>query len=253
MALALARTREISVFGWSRIILRLIAMLALLFLCVPLYYLHRLLRLPNPWPRIFLGGFAWIAGVVLAYRGKKVRRGAFLLANHISWIDIPALAWASGTAFVAHDGLAAMPLLKTLCEMNDTVFIARHDRKSVTKQIADVRTALSDTGALTIFPEGTTSDGTGLLPFKSSLLSAIEPIPAGIAVQPVLLDYGPDAAQIAWVGEEHGLDNFLRIMARSKRVRLTVHFLKPLIGDALTNRKTIAATAREELLIALSR
>ena len=109
MALALARTREISVFGWSRIILRLIAMLALLFLCVPLYYLHRLLRLPNPWPRIFLGGFAWIAGVVLAYRGEKVRRGAFLLANHVSWIDIPALAWASGTAFVAHDGLAAMP------------------------------------------------------------------------------------------------------------------------------------------------
>jgi 1-acyl-sn-glycerol-3-phosphate acyltransferase len=49
------------------------------------------------------------------------------------------------------------------------------------------------------------------------------------------------------------LDNFLRILARTKRVRLTVHFLKPLIGDALTNRKTIAATAREELLIALSR
>lgn len=253
MPLALARPRSISALGWLRIVLRLSAMLVLLAACVPLYYLHRLLRLHNPWPRIFLGGVAWIAGVALKYRGEKVRRGAFLLANHVSWIDIPALAWASGTAFVAHDGLAAFPLLKTLCEMNDTVFIARHDRRSVAKQIADVRTALSDTGALTIFPEGTTSDGTGLLPFKSSLLSAIEPIPEGIAVQPVLLDYGPEAAKIAWVGEEHGLDNFLRILARGRPVSLTVHFLAPLTGEALTNRKTIAATAREELLTALGR
>lgn len=253
MAIALARPRNISASGWLRIVLRLSAMLVLLLACVPLYYLHRLLRLHNPWPRVFLGGLAWIAGVVLTYRGEKVRRGAFLLANHVTWIDIPALAWASGTAFVAHDGLAAMPVLKALCEMNDTVFIARHDRRSVAKQIADVRTALSDTGALTIFPEGTTSDGTGLLPFKSSLLSAIEPIPDGIAVQPVLLDYGPEAADIAWVGEEHGLDNFLRILARGRPVRLTLHFLEPLTGEALTNRKTIAATAREELLTALGR
>ena len=253
MALALARPRSISALGWLRITLRLLAMLLLLLACVPLYYLTRLLRLHNPWPRLFLGGVAWIAGIAISYRGKKVRRGAFLLANHVSWIDIPALAWASGTAFVAHDGLAAMPLLKSLCEMNDTVFIARHDRRSVAKQIADVRTALSDTGALTVFPEGTTSDGTGLLPFKSSLLSAIEPIPAGIAIQPVLLDYGPEAARIAWVGDEHGLDNFLRILARSRPVRLTVHFLEPLTGQALTNRKTIAATAREELLNALGR
>lgn len=253
MAIALTRGRSISAFGWLRIGIRLTAMLALLLLCVPLHYLHRLLRIQNPWPRVFLGGVAWIAGVELTYRGEKVHRGAFLIANHVSWIDIPALAWASGTAFVAHDGLAAMPLLKTLCEMNDTVFIARHNRKSVTKQIADVRTALSDTGALTIFPEGTTSDGTGLLPFKSSLLSAIEPIPDGIAVQPVLLDYGQEAANVAWVGDEHGLDNFLRILARGRPVRLTVHFLRPLAGEALTNRKTIAATAREELLAALGR
>lgn len=253
MAVALARTQSISAFGWLRIGLRLTAMLALLALCVPLHYLHRLFRIVNPWPRFFLGGVAWIAGVALRYRGEKVQRGVFLVANHVSWIDIPALAWASGTAFVAHDGLAAMPLLKTLCEMNDTVFIARHDRTSVTKQIADVKTALSDTGALTIFPEGTTNDGTGLLPFKSSLLSAIEPIPEGIAVQPVLLDYGPEATDVAWVGEEHGLDNFLRILARRRPVRLTVHFLEPLTGEALTNRKTIAATAREELLAALGR
>lgn len=110
-----------------------------------------------------------------------------------------------------------------------------------------MRTALSDTGALTVFPEGTTSEGTGLLPFKSSLLSAIEPIPAGIAVQPVVLDYGPEAADIAWVGEEHGLHNFLRILARRRPVRVTVRFLPVLGGQALANRKTIAQAAREAI------
>lgn len=157
-------------------------------------------------------------------------------------------ASSSGSAFVGHDGLASMPLVKWLCRMNRTVFIARHDRTSVAEQVEAVRAALSDSGALTIFPEGTTSDGTGLLPFKSSLLSAFEPLPAGIAVQPVLLDYGHEAADIAWVGDEHGLDNFLRILAHSKPVRLTVHFLPPLTGAALENRKSIAAAARDAML-----
>lgn len=248
MAAALTLPQRISAAGRLRIIVRLLAMLTLLVLCIPLFYAFRLLRLHNPVPRVFLGGIAWLAGVDLAYRGEKVHRGAFLLANHVSWIDIPALAWATGTAFVGHDGLASMPLLKWLCAMNDTVFVARHDRASVARQVEDVRRALSDTGALTIFPEGTTSEGTGLIAFKSSLLSALEPLPPGIAVQPVLLDYGPEAADIAWVGEEHGLHNFLRILARPRPVRLTLHFLPALEGAQLASRKTIAAAAREALL-----
>jgi len=111
-----------------------------------------------------------------------------------------------------------------------------------------VRTAIRDTGALTIFPEGTTSDGTGLLPFKSSLLSALEPLPPGVAVQPVLLDFGSEAADIAWVGEEHGLDNFLRLLARRRPITLTVHFLPVLHGAELTNRKTMAQASREAIL-----
>ena len=248
MAAALAQPRQLSLFGKARAIIRLSCMVALLLTCIPLHYGSLILRLPNPWPRVFLGGVAWIAGVELSYRGQQARGGVFLIANHVSWIDVPALAAASGSAFVGHDGLASMPVLKWLCRMNRTVFIARHDRASVTEQIEAVRAALKDSGTLTIFPEGTTSDGTGLLPFKSSLLSAFEPLPTGIAVQPVLLDYGSEAADIAWVGDEHGLDNFLRILARTKPLRLTVHFLPPLAGGALENRKTIAATAREAIL-----
>jgi 1-acyl-sn-glycerol-3-phosphate acyltransferase len=240
-----------STMGRLRIAVRLTAMLLWLAGCILFYCLWRIGGRRNPWPRIFLGGIAWLAGVEVTVTGPRSAKGAFLLANHVSWIDIPALAGATGSAFIGHDGLAAFPMLRWLCEMNDTVFIARHERTSVARQVAQVRGAIRESGALTIFPEGTTSDGTSLLPFKSSLLSALDPLPDGLVVQPVWLDYGADAADIAWIGEEDGLDNFLRILARRKPIALTIHFPAPLRGQALANRKTIAAAARDAILGAM--
>lgn len=246
-------SRPIGITGKLRIAFRLMAIALLLLICVPAYYLWRLpiligLAGHNPWPRLFLSGIGRIAGIAIRVEGERRRRGAFLLANHVSWMDIPAIASVTGAAFVAHEGLASMPVLRWICAMNDTVFVARHDRRSVMRQVEQVREAIHDTGALAIFPEGTTSDGNGLLPFKSSLLSAMDPVPPGIAVQPVLLDYGAETATIAWVGEDHGGDNFKRILARRQPVKLTLHFLPPLAGEALANRKAMAASAREALL-----
>lgn len=251
MAIALDRARRITLFGWLRATSRLVLLVLWLLACIPVFYLFRLTPGRSPVPRWFLSGVATIVGVRVRVSGQKAQRGAFQLANHVSWIDIPALAATTGSAFVGHDGLASMPLLKWLCAMNDTVFVARHDRTSVHGQIEQVRTALRDTGTLTIFPEGTTSDGTRLLPFKSSLLSALEPVPAGIAVQPVLLDYGPEAADIAWIGEEHGIDNFLRILARRRPVAVTVRFLPELTGEAVLHRKAMAAAGRDAILQAI--
>jgi 1-acyl-sn-glycerol-3-phosphate acyltransferase len=239
--------------GQLRIVRRVVAMSALLLICIPLYYACRLIGARNPWPRRFLAGIARIAGVTINVSGERPGDGEFLLVNHVSWIDVPAIAAATGSAFVAHDGLASMPLLRWLCAMNDTVFVARHDRASVHRQIEQVREAIRDTGSLAIFPEGTTSDGTGLLRFKSSLLSALEPLPAGIAVRPVVLDYGAEGPDIAWIGTEHGLDNFRRILARSQPIVLNVRFLPILSGEALTNRKTIAAAAETAILQVLEK
>ena len=242
---------RISAPGWLLIAFRIACMLALLLVCLPFYYLWRLLRLPRFWPRVFLGGAGLIAGLQIRIEGRA-HPGALLLANHVSWLDIPAIAWATGTAFVGHDGLASMPLLRHLCSMNDTVFVARHDRRSVAAQVEQVRHAIEDTGALTIFPEGTTSDGSELLPFKSSLLSAADPLPDGVAVQPVLLAYEESVA-IAWIGDEPGLDNFKRILARLRPLRLTVRFLPELDEQALANRKTIASAAQEAIQAAMRR
>jgi 1-acyl-sn-glycerol-3-phosphate acyltransferase len=232
--------------------LRLALMVAWLGLCIALYYAWRLFGRANPWPRVFLGGIAWIVGVDVRVDGVRARPGAVLLANHVSWMDIPALAAISGTAFVAHEGLAAVPVLRWLCAMNRTVFVARHDRASVAEQVAHVRAAIAAGGTLTIFPEGAIGGGSGLLPFKSSLLSALDPLPPGLVVQPVWLDYGPATAEIAWVGEERGLDNFLRILGRARPVPLVVHLLPPLAADALASRKTMAAAAHAAILQAMA-
>ncbi len=248
-----AHAAPVSLIGWLLVGMRGLAMVILLIGCVPLYYLWHPFTRHNPWPRYFMRAIARIAGLRITVEGQLQRQGTFILANHISWLDIPALAGTAGSAFVAQDGLTAHGWLHWLGSLNDTVFIARHDRKSVARQVSQVREAIRDTGSLAIFPEGTTADGIELLPFKSSLLSAITPVPDGILVQPVLIDYGNEARDIAWTGEETGLDNFIRIAARTRRIAVSIRFLEPLTGHSLTDRKTIAATAREAIDAARSR
>jgi 1-acyl-sn-glycerol-3-phosphate acyltransferase len=247
-ALPVVRIRPL---GWALIAFRLLLMVLVLVACTPLHLLWRVVGAGRWWPRVFLSSIGMIAGLHIRIEGRPAK-GALLLANHVSWLDIPALSHATGTAFVAHDGLAAFPFLKWLCEMNDTVFIARTDRSSIAAQVQQVRMAMDQRGSLTLFPEGTTSDGTGLLPFKSSLLSALDPLPRGAVVQPVLLNY-EDAARIAWIGEEHGVDNFKRILARVRPVRLTMKFLPSLQHAALGDRKAISAAARAAIAEAMAR
>ena len=199
-------------------------------------------------PPVFLRVLAWLAGVQIRVIGKPQPR-ALLLGNHVSWIDILALAGVSRTAFVAQSGLSDHPLLEWLCLQNDTLFISRDQRGTVAAQVDQVVERLGHR-RLTIFPEATTSDGTTLLPFRSSLLSAVERLPHDIPVQPFALDY-EDAPAIAWVGDEPGMDNFRKIMARTAPIYLTIRFLDPLSGDELTNRKTMAAAAQARIAAAL--
>ena len=239
--------------GAVQVAVRLVAFVLVLLVSVALYYAWRLLPIANPWPRRFLGVCAWLAGARRQIVGIPAARPAVFLANHVSWLDVLLLAGATGAAFVAHSGLAGHPVLKWLCDMNKTVFITRDTRGSVARQVAQVRDALHRDGALAIFPEATTSDGTGLLPFKSSLLSALEPPPRAAVVQPVWLDYGEDSAAIAWFGNEPGLANLFRILSRRGPMPVTLHFLAPLDPAAIGSRKLLSAAARESIEQAMIR
>ena len=199
-------------------------------------------------PPIFLGTMGRMAGLRVRTEGTP-RPGALFLANHESWLDILGLAGASRAIFVAHSGLTVHGGLKWLCDQNDTVFIARERRGSVAAQVEQVRAALGER-PLAIFPEGTTNDGTGLLPFRSSLLAAVEPLAGEVPIQPVALDY-KDMPDIAWFGAEPGMRNVRKILSRPGGVELTIHFLEPLSGEALTNRKTMTAAAQQAIARAL--
>ncbi|WP_299307905.1 lysophospholipid acyltransferase family protein [uncultured Croceicoccus sp.] len=242
----------LSLSDW-RVVPRIAAMLVWLAMCVPAYYLTRLLRMPNRVPPAFLSGIARIAGIRVRTDGVPASGRRILIANHVSWMDILVLARVSGAAFVAHDGLAGVGPLKWLCDMNDTVFIARSRRQTVGEQADSIRDALDVSHTLVLFPEGTTANGHEMLPLKSALLSAIDPVPPGVSVQPVFMDYGPDAPAVCWVGDEPGLHNFLRIVAGRTPVAVTVRFLTPLSGDALDGRKAMTRAAQGALTEALDR
>ena len=218
----------------------------LLFLaaCLLLHGVWRLFRLPSPWPRRFLAGFGRISGARAQVTGTPLRQSVVFLANHLSWIDIPVMAGATGTAFVAKAELAAIPVIGWLCTLNHTLFVRRGDRMNIGEQVAGIAQALRDGWAVAIFPEGTTGDGGTLLPFKAALLSVLAPPPPGLMVQPVRLDYGPATPELAWVGDEPGGRHAARVFRRRGSFPVNLHFLDPFDPAAFGDRKAIAAEAR---------
>ena len=241
-----------SVVGDLRVAIRVGAMVLALLAALPVHGLWRLFRLPSPWPRLLLGAIARIAGARRQVVGTPMRRDAFFVANHQSWLDILILAGATGTAFIAKGELADVPLIGWLCTLNHTVFVARGDRMAIEAQVADVRAALDSGWSVAIFPEGTTGDGATLLPFKAPLLSALEPPPPRIRVQPAWIDYGAAAVDIAWLGDEPGLANVRRILSRSGTFPVTLHMLDPFDPAHVGNRKAIAAEARARIEAAMT-
>ena len=247
LAAARGETVPLTAIGWLRLALRSAAILALLLVFVPLHYAYRVFAYGSPFPMIFLRCTAWVVGARVSVKGTPLRRDVFFIANHISWIDILAMAGASGTAFVAKWELSQVPVIGWLCRLNRTVFVKREHRMGVAEQINALREALQDNWSVTVFPEGTVTDGHSLLPFKSSMISVLEPPPPGVLVQPVVLDYGENSEEIAWIGEESGLHNAMRIMARRGSFRLRLHYLDPFSPEDFHGRKAISARARKAI------
>lgn len=236
-----------------RIAARLLGLVGWLLFCVAAHGTWRLLRLFSPWPPRFLGGVARICGVRARWTGPPPRGRVLIVANHCSWLDIMVIGGATGAAFLGKAELASVPLVGWLCRLNRTIFVDRTSRAAIPQQIADTRAAL-EAGPVAIFPEGTTSDGVTLLPFKPALFQALDPPPPGVRVQPLFLDYGAHAPEIAWTEAtgESGISNGLGILGRPGTIPVTVHLLEP-IDPAAGDRKAISAEARRRIADAIER
>src|SRR3712207_5946506 len=185
-----------------RLTLRVAAIVAGLMVCVPLHYLWKLLGLRSPWPRRFLYWVGRLAGMRPRIVGTPLRSHVLFVSNHLSWLDIMLIAGASGAAFVSKDDVARWPVIGWLARLNNTVFVARTERNAVRGQADALRSALATGQPVALFPEGTTEGGVDILPFRASLLASLFPPLPGVKVQPVAIDYGPAAHDIAWIGEE---------------------------------------------------
>ncbi len=238
-------------FGQAMFVARLAVMIASLITALFLHNLWRLFRQPSPWPRLFLLSISWTCGIATATTGKRIRKNVMYAANHHSWIDIPVMSGVTGCTFVANDGIEKWPLIGWLCTLNNTIFVSRENKLSVGDQIDDLRTAMSGKQPVTIFPEGTTHDGSGLLPFKPSLFAALVPPPSGMLVQPVFLTYGNHTRRVAWVGEEKVTENFWRLLSYIKPITATMHFLEPFDPAHYTDRKAISFEVRTRIGMAM--
>ncbi len=145
-------------------------------------------------------------GVELKIVGAPAPAGPMLLvSNHISWVDILALHAVCPCRFVAKADVEHWPLVGTLVTGGGTLYVKRESRRDAMRVVHRMAQALKDGDILAVFPEGTTSDGSSVLPFHSGLIQAA--ISADAPVQPVALQIvngksGRPSRAVSYMGDE---------------------------------------------------
>jgi 1-acyl-sn-glycerol-3-phosphate acyltransferase len=184
--------------------------------------------------------------------GKPVLDGNVLVvANHISWLDIFVLNAVGPVRFVAKAELARWPVAGRLIRGVGTLFVERERRKDARRVNGHAADALARGDVVAVFPEGTTTDGTELLPFKSSLLQPI--VDAQGRVQPMAIRYraptGEHSGAPAYVGDDSFLVSFWRVTgARALVVELHA---PPSLAAGGSHRRDLARSAEAAIRMVL--
>ena len=178
---------------------------------------------------------------------ESLAPGSFLVANHISWIDIFVIDGRCPASFVAKAEIADWPLVGTLVSRTGNLFIERGRRHAVHRMIEKLVHALGAGARVAVFPEGTTSDGRRLLPFHANLVEAA--VRARAPVVPVGVRYahhrGGHSQAIEFIGDTSFVQSLLRVLAEP-RIHCELHLLPPLSAAAAT-RHDIVEQARAAL------
>jgi lyso-ornithine lipid O-acyltransferase len=162
-----------------------------------------------------------------------------LVCNHVSYMDILVLVSLAPAVFVAKREVKSWPVMGLLARLGGTVFINRQRRTHVGEVNDEIQAALDDSALVVVFPEGTSSDGRDVLPFKSSLLEPAtqqkHPLTVG-RVRYTLADGGDDEAVAYW-GDAVFFTHLLELLSRDK-VRASVRFAP--VTDHGNDRKELA-------------
>ncbi len=183
---------------------------------------------------------------IIGAPAQRTTRPVVFVSNHSSWLDIPALGGAVQGCFVSKDDVARWPLIGTIARLGRSIFVSRNRGDMIAERDA-MQARLAGGDNLILFPEGTSSDGSRVLPFHSAFFAAaygaqkplIQPVsvvfdrlaglPVGKATRPVFAWYGdmslaPHAWQVAqWRGK-----------------RVTILFHTPIDPAAYASRKALS-------------
>lgn len=240
--------------GYLLVVRRAVLLVVLTLLSIPIQ--SALLLLPGHlhvrFARLYWRVFRWVLGLRLRVIGTPARgvpdgsRAVVFVCNHSSWLDIPALGSTLYGCFISKDEVASWPLISTVARLGRTVFVSRN-RARTAEEREVLRRRLLEGDNLILFAEGTTSDGTRVLPFRTSFLS-IALGEAAPLVQPVSLVYdrlaglpvGRAAREIfAYHGDTSIGAHFWRV-AQWRGLRATLLLHPPLDPRAIADRKALA-------------
>jgi 1-acyl-sn-glycerol-3-phosphate acyltransferase len=202
-------------------------------------------------PPFFHAAFARVLGVRVRQVGTPLQgRGVVHVSNHLSYLDVQVLGRVLRTRFVAKEDVRAWPLFGLLSRLQQTVFIsrARHRAGEVGDALSQ---ALAGEHGLLLFPEGTTSDGSAVLPFKSSVFAPLLVVP-GVVLQPVRIELlsvdgvgiaeGGERDLYAYYGDATLVPHLWKFM-RGSGAEVQVRFLEPIALGPQDERKALARTA----------
>ncbi|MEU9256311.1 1-acyl-sn-glycerol-3-phosphate acyltransferase [Streptomyces sp. NPDC048270] len=198
---------------------------------------------------------AWSAALVRAF-GIRITvhgtpgpgGGRLIVANHISWLDIPLVAAVLPCRMLAKSDIRAWPVLGRLAGRAGTLFIERERIRALPATVESLTRALLDGDRVTVFPEGSTWCGRAQGAFRrAAFQSALD---ARVPVQPVRLAYlrcdGEPAGEPAFVGDDPLTASLWRI-ARARGVRAEVTLLPRIPPGRHADRRDLAAAAQRAI------
>ncbi len=186
-----------------------------------------------------------VLGIKLNALGILPTTPCLLVANHLSYLDIVVLASQFDCIFVAKSEVASWPIIGRLCQSMATIFIDRKRQRDILRVNQLIENALNAGKSVMFFPEGTTTDGAGLLPFKSALFEPAVKTATPIAIASLHYQtraHEPKAAQsVCWWGDMDFLPHLLGVFGLTE-IEARLNFGAELLRS--DNRKQLAKDAQ---------
>ncbi|MFJ7074111.1 lysophospholipid acyltransferase family protein [Streptomyces sp. NPDC098781] len=229
-------------------VLRIVAVLSLLIVGLLLIPVGG--RIPAGLVRRWSRWIVRAAGVRVRIDGGAASDGGLLLvANHVSWLDIPMLAAIRPARMLAKSEIRDWPVAGWLTASSGALFIDRDRIRALPETVARIAGALRAGEAVTVFPEGSTWCGRAQGHFRRAAFQAA--LDAGVPVQPVQLRYrfaqGAPTTAAAFVGRDSLLSSVWRVV-RARRLVAEAEVMEPITPGSVLDRRSLAEAAEAAAL-----